>query len=56
MTKSNIGNAIGNMRKGGLSSRSPKDNGDVSVKPKSGPVVGARKANNKRSMSKGKGC
>lgn len=56
MVKSTMGNNIGNMRKGGLSSRSPKDAGSPSVKPKSGAVVGVRKANNKRSMSKGKGC
>jgi hypothetical protein len=52
MTKSSIGVDIGKMSQKGLSSRSPKDAGSPSVKMKSGPVVSARKANNKGRRSK----
>lgn len=54
MTKSNIGNSLGKMRQAGLSSRSPKDAGSPSVKMKAGPVVSARRSNNKGGGKKGK--
>jgi len=55
MAKSMIGAGLGKSKSAGLSSRSPKDAGSPSVKPKSGAVVGVRKSNNKRSMGR-KGC